>query len=91
MTRSSSVPIRWVGMDKKGERVAVCSEYVLIDSPLVLVQCSLEADYSDLLVKVLHVNETTRVSLLSDNTKSIRSATWDPSGKYLVRTSFPRC
>lgn len=39
---------------------------------------------SDLLVKVLHVNDTTRVSLLSDNTKSVRSATWDPSGKYLV-------
>jgi hypothetical protein len=42
-------------------------------------------DNSDLLVKVVHVNDTTRVSLLSDNTKSIRSATWDPTGKYLVR------
>jgi hypothetical protein len=41
-------------------------------------------DNSDLLVKVVHVNDTTRVSLLSDNTKSIRSATWDPTGKYLV-------
>jgi len=45
-------------------------------------------DYSDLLVKVVHVNDTTRVSLLSDNTKSIRSATWDPTGKYLVRLLF---
>ena len=44
-------------------------------------------DNSDLLVKVVHVNDTTRVSLLSDNTKSIRSATWDPTGRYLVRTS----
>ena len=45
-------------------------------------------DGSDLLVKVVHVNDTTRVSLLSDNTKSIRSATWDPTGKYLVRALF---
>jgi len=61
-------------------------------SPLHLSLSSvLGADASDLLVKVLHVNDTTRVSLLSDNTKSIRSATWDPSGKYLVHTSFPRC
>jgi hypothetical protein len=45
-------------------------------------------DISDLLVKVVHVNDTTRVSLLSDNTKSIRSATWDPTGKYLVRLLF---
>jgi hypothetical protein len=45
-------------------------------------------DDSDLLVKVVHVNDTTRVSLLSDNTKSIRSATWDPTGKYLVRLLF---
>jgi hypothetical protein len=29
VTRSASVPIRWVSLDKKGERVAVCSEYVL--------------------------------------------------------------
>lgn len=40
--------------------------------------------FSDLLVKIVHVNDTTRVSLLSDNTKSVRSATWDPSGRYLV-------
>jgi hypothetical protein len=46
-------------------------------------------DNSDLLVKVVHVNDTTRVSLLSDNTKSIRSATWDPTGKYLVRALLP--
>ena len=46
-------------------------------------------DDSDLLVKVVHVNDTTRVSLLSDNTKSIRSATWDPTGKYLVRAPVP--
>jgi chromosome transmission fidelity protein 4 len=26
VTRSSGVPIRWVSMDKTGERVAVCSE-----------------------------------------------------------------
>jgi len=30
VTRSASVPIRWVSLDKKGERVAVCSEYVLL-------------------------------------------------------------
>ncbi len=41
--------------------------------------------HSDLLVKIVHVTDTSRVSLLSDNTKSVRSATWDPSGKYLVR------
>jgi hypothetical protein len=41
---------------------------------------------SDLLVKIVHVKETTRVALLTDNAKSVRSATWDPSGKYLVST-----
>ncbi|WVR04655.1 hypothetical protein IAU60_001666 [Kwoniella sp. DSM 27419] len=67
LTRSSGVPIRWVSVDKAGERVAVCSD--------------------DLLVKIVHVRDTTRVSLLSDNNKSVRSATWDPSGKYLTTAS----
>jgi hypothetical protein len=44
---------------------------------------------SDLLVKIVNVQDTTRVTLLSDNTKPVRSATWDHSGKYLVRASFP--
>ncbi|ORY30355.1 hypothetical protein BCR39DRAFT_529347 [Naematelia encephala] len=64
ITRSSGVPIRWVSVDKAGERVAVCSD--------------------DLLVKIVHVRDTSRVSLLTDNTKSVRSAAWDPSGKYLT-------
>nr|XP_031860604.1 uncharacterized protein CI109_003935 [Kwoniella shandongensis]KAA5527676.1 hypothetical protein CI109_003935 [Kwoniella shandongensis] len=67
LTRSSGVPIRWVSVDKAGERVAVCSD--------------------DLLVKIVHVKDTTRVSLLSDNNKSVRSATWDPSGRYLTTAS----
>ncbi|EIW71228.1 hypothetical protein TREMEDRAFT_28047 [Tremella mesenterica DSM 1558] len=67
ITRSSGVAIRWVAMDKAGERVAVCSD--------------------DLLVKIVHVKDTTRVQLLSDNTKPVRSATWDPSGQYLTAVS----
>ncbi|WWC86877.1 uncharacterized protein L201_001756 [Kwoniella dendrophila CBS 6074] len=67
LTRSSGVPIRWVSVDNLGERVAVCSD--------------------DLLVKIVNVNDTTKVSLLSDNNKSVRSATWDPSGKYLTTAS----
>ncbi|WVQ98084.1 hypothetical protein IAU59_005206 [Kwoniella sp. CBS 9459] len=67
LTRSSGVPIRWVSVDNVGERVAVCSD--------------------DLLVKIVHVKDTSRVSLLSDNVKSVRSATWDPSGKYLTTAS----
>jgi hypothetical protein len=35
-------------------------------------------------VKIVHVKDTSRLSLLSDNTKSVRSSTWDPSGKFLV-------
>lgn len=46
-----------------------------------------QADSSDLLVKIVHVNETEKVSLLSDSTKSVRSASWDPTGKYLVTAS----
>lgn len=30
VTRSSGVPIRWLSVDKAGERVAVCSEYVSV-------------------------------------------------------------
>ncbi|WWD07638.1 hypothetical protein V865_005739 [Kwoniella europaea PYCC6329] len=67
LTRSSGVPIRWVSVDNAGERVAVCSD--------------------DLLVKIVNVQDTTRVSLLSDNNKSVRSATWDPTGKYLTTAS----
>ncbi|WRT64744.1 uncharacterized protein IL334_001678 [Kwoniella shivajii] len=67
LTRSSGVPIRWVSVDNSGERVAVCSD--------------------DLLVKIVNVKDTSRVSLLSDNNKSVRSATWDPSGKYLTTAS----
>ncbi|KAK8847432.1 hypothetical protein IAR55_005290 [Kwoniella newhampshirensis] len=67
LTRSSGVPIRWVSVDQAGERVAVCSD--------------------DLLVKIVHVKDTTRVALLSDNNKSVRSATWDPTGKYLTTAS----
>jgi hypothetical protein len=40
---------------------------------------------SDFLVKIIHVNDTAKIQTLSDNTKSVRSATWDPTGKYLVR------
>ncbi|WWC59498.1 uncharacterized protein I303_102054 [Kwoniella dejecticola CBS 10117] len=67
LTRSSGVPIRWVSVDSSGERVAVCSD--------------------DLLVKIVNVQDTTRVALLSDSNKSVRSATWDPSGKYLTTAS----
>jgi hypothetical protein len=56
--------------------------------PLPVPSFHRAADDSDLLVKVIHVGDTTRVSLLSDNTKSIRSATWDPSGKHLVCPLF---
>lgn len=89
VTRSASVPIRWVSLDKKGERVAVCSEYVLLVPSPSDIHIVRDTDNSDLLVKVVHVNDTTRVSLLSDNTKSIRSATWDPTGRYLVRVLLP--
>ncbi|KAL1411681.1 DNA polymerase alpha accessory factor Mcl1 [Vanrija albida] len=64
LTRSSGVPIRWVSIDPQGERVAVCSD--------------------DLLVKIVNIRDTTRVALLSDNVKPLRSAAWDPSGKYLI-------
>ena len=39
---------------------------------------------SDLLVKVVDVKETSRVTHLMDYNKSARSAVWDPTGKYLV-------
>jgi chromosome transmission fidelity protein 4 len=89
VTRSSSVPIRWVSMDKKGERVAVCSEYVPLSFFSLCLSRNDKTNDSDLLVKVVYVGDTTRVSLLSDNTKSIRSATWDPTGKYLVGHPSP--
>lgn len=41
-------------------------------------------DTSDLLVKIVNVRDTSKVSLLSDNVKSVRSAAWDPEGKLLV-------
>ena len=40
---------------------------------------------SDLLVKVIRIKETEKVSLLSDHSKAVRSASWDPQGKFLVR------
>lgn len=40
---------------------------------------------SDLLVKIVNVQDTSKVSFLSDNVKAVRSASWDPSGKHLVR------
>jgi chromosome transmission fidelity protein 4 len=42
VTRSASVPIRWVSLDKKGERVAVCSEYVLFLPPPPSSECRSE-------------------------------------------------
>lgn len=35
-------------------------------------------------MKVVNVRDTTKVSLLSDNVKPVRSAAWDPEGKFLV-------
>ena len=45
------------------------------------------ADDSDLVVKIVHVDATDRVSILSDSTKPVRSASWDPTGTYLVTAS----
>jgi hypothetical protein len=43
VTRSASVPIRWVSLDKQGERVAVCSEYVpFLPPPPPLSECRSE-------------------------------------------------
>ncbi|OWZ76111.1 chromosome transmission fidelity protein 4 [Cryptococcus neoformans Tu401-1] len=67
VTRSSGVPIRWLSVDKDGERVAVCSD--------------------DMVVKIVNLKDTSKVSLVSDNNKPVRSATWDPTGKYLTTTS----
>lgn len=41
-------------------------------------------NHSDLLVKIVNVQDPTKVTFLSDNTKSVRSASWDPEGKHLV-------
>ena len=38
-------------------------------------------------MKIVHVNDTDRVSTLSDSTRPVRSASWDPTGKYLVTAS----
>jgi chromosome transmission fidelity protein 4 len=51
--------------------------------------CAVSSDagadgYSDLLVKIVDLNDRTKVQSLSDNPKSVRSAAWDPSGQYLV-------
>lgn len=35
-------------------------------------------------MKIVNVRDTTKVSLLSDNIKPVRSAAWDPEGKFLV-------
>ncbi|KAE8539030.1 hypothetical protein D1P53_005400 [Cryptococcus gattii VGV] len=67
VTRSSGVPIRWLSLDKAGERVAVCSD--------------------DMVIKIVNLKDTTKVSLVSDNNKPVRSATWDPTGKYLTTAS----
>jgi chromosome transmission fidelity protein 4 len=39
---------------------------------------------SDLLVKIVHIKDATRITLLSDNARPVRSAAWDPTGKFLV-------
>nr|ODN89447.1 chromosome transmission fidelity protein 4 [Cryptococcus depauperatus CBS 7841] len=64
ITRSSGVPIRWLSIDKTGERVAVCSD--------------------DMVVKIVNLQDTSKISLISDNNKPVRSASWDPLGKYLA-------
>lgn len=35
-------------------------------------------------MKIVNVRDTTKVLLLSDNPKPVRSASWDPEGKFLV-------
>lgn len=41
-----------------------------------------------MVIKIVNLKDTTKVSLVSDNNKPVRSATWDPTGKYLVSGSF---
>lgn len=41
-----------------------------------------------MVIKIVNIKDTTKVSLVSDNNKPVRSATWDPTGKYLVSGSF---
>lgn len=41
-----------------------------------------------MVVKIVNLKDTSKVSLVSDNNKPVRSATWDPTGKYLVSALF---
>ena len=51
--------------------------------------CRLKADIdSDLLVKIVDVDDVEKVAVLSDNPKSVRSAAWDPLGQYLVSQHY---
>lgn len=45
--------------------------------------------YSELIVKIIDVQDPLKVQLLAGHSKAVRSATWSPNGNYLVRIFAP--
>ena len=84
MTSAIGVPIRSIAVDPRGSRVAVASEYVLV----VRIRYSMGLKIhccSETAIKVIDLEDTTKMMILKGHSKAVRRVSWHPSGTLLVR------
>lgn len=81
VTSAVGVPIRSIAVDPKGSRIAVTSEYATFTCSVAKILII----PSEAAVKIVDLQDTTKVTLLKGHTKAVRRATWHPSGSLLVR------
>ncbi len=80
VTSAGAVPIRWIAVDRAGERLVVVSECVGAFPPS---HSTLTPQNSELIIKVVHLDDTTRTTLITAS-KPMRSASWHPTNGTLV-------
>lgn len=86
VTSAIGVPIRSIAVDPKGSRVAVASEYVIMQ-PLWRNTEVTSTTYSETAIKIIDLEDTTKMMLLKGHSKAVRRVSWHPSGALLVSSS----
>lgn len=82
VTNTSGIRIRSIAIDTRGKKIAVASESVFPYCFSLLIYVSI---YSELIIKVIDVEDNSVVQRLEGHNKGVRRVSWDPTNTFLVR------